>query len=130
MNDIVDYYKQWPRSVTQLQSYIKEKYDNEAATKHHVTKEVKDANGNIIVPSGKVVPSNFQVAYYDGTTTVTQTPVVSVSNAQYETELNSKKQQIQVIKPELVEDFVATYNSLLKKGKISSVGGGTSDINM
>jgi hypothetical protein len=130
INDIVDYYAQWPRSVKQLEAYINNKYDNPAATKHHITTEVKDASNNIIVPAGKVVASNYQVAYYDGSTTVTANPVVSVTNAQYETELNSKKQQIQVIKPELVEDFVATYNSLLKKGKISSVGGGTSDINM
>ena len=130
VNDIVDYYKQWPRSITQLQSYIKEKYDNEAATKHHVTKEVKDANGNIIVPSGKVVPSNFQVAYYDGTTTVTQTPVVSVSNAQYETELNSKKQQIQIVKPELIEDFVDAYYTILAKGKVTTIGTAVSDVNM
>ena len=130
INDIVDYYAQWPRSVKQLEAYINNKYDNPAATKHHVTTEVKDASNNIIVPAGKVVASNYQVAYYDGSTTVTANPVVSVTNAQYETELNSKKQQIQVIKPELVEDFVATYNSLLKKGKITTVGGGTSDINM
>ena len=130
INDIVDYYAQWPRSVKQLEAYINNKYDNPAATKHHVTTEVKDASNNIIVPAGKVVASNYQVAYYDGSTTVTANPVVSVTNAQYETELNSKKQQIQVIKPELVEDFVATYNSILKKGKISTVGGGVSDINM
>ena len=130
INDITDYYAQWPRSVTQLQDFITQKYSNPQATKHHVTTEVKDAENNIIVPAGKVVPSNFQVSYYNGSTTVTANPVVSVTNAQYETELNSKKQQIQVIKPELVEDFVATYNSLLKKGKISTVGGGTSDINM
>ena len=130
INDITDYYAQWPKSVTQLQDFINQKYSNPQATKHHVTTEVKDASNNIIVPAGKVVPSNFQVSYYNGSTTVTANPVVSVTNAQYETELNSKKQQIQVIKPELVEDFVATYNSLLKKGKISTVGGGVSDINM
>ena len=130
INDITDYYAQWPRSVTQLQDFITQKYSNPQATKHHVTTEVKDAENNIIVPAGKIVPSNFQVSYYNGSTTVTANPVVSVTNAQYETELNSKKQQIQVIKPELVEDFVATYNSLLKKGKITTVGGGTSDINM
>ena len=130
INDIVDYYAQWPRSVKQLEAYINNKYDNPAATKHHITTEVKDASNNIIVPAGKVVASNYQVAYYDGSTTVTANPVVSVTNAMYETELNSKKQQIQVIKPELVEDFVATYNSILKKGKVTIVGGGTSDINM
>ena len=130
INDITDYYAQWPRSVTQLQDFVNQKYDNAQATKHHVTTEVKDANNNIIVPAGKIVASNFQVAYYNGSTTVTANPVVSVSNAMYETELNSKKQAIQVVKPDLIEDFVATYGEILKKGKITTTAGGTSDINM
>jgi len=130
INDITDYYAQWPRSVTQLQDFINQKYDNAQATKHHVTTEVKDANNNVIVPAGKVVASNFQVAYYNGSTTVTANPVVSITNAMYETELNSRKQAIQVVKPDLIEDFVATYGEILKKGKITTVAGGTSDINM
>ena len=130
INDITDYYAQWPRSVTQLQDFITQKYSNPQATKHHVTTEVKDAENNIIVPAGKVVPSNFQVSYYNGSTTVTANPVVSVTNAMYETELNSKKQNIQVVKPNLIEDFVAEYNSLLLKGRITRVAGNTSDINM
>ena len=130
INDITDYYAQWPRSVTQLQDFVNQKYDNAQATKHHVTTEVRDANNNVIVPAGKIVASNFQVAYYNGSTTVTANPVVSVSNAMYETELNSKKQAIQVVKPDLIEDFVATYGEILKKGRITTVAGGTSDINM
>ena len=130
INDITDYYAQWPRSVTQLQDFINQKYDNAQATKHHVTTEVKDANNNIIVPAGKVVASNFQVAYYNGSTTVTANPVVSITNAMYETEINSRKQAIQVVKPDLIEDFVATYGEILKKGKITTTAGGTSDINM
>ena len=119
-----------PRSVIQLQDFINQKYSNPQATKHHVTTEVKDANNNIIVPAGKVVPSNFQVSYYNGSTTVTANPVVSVTNAMYETELNSKKQNIQVVKPKLIEDFVAEYKALLVKGRVTTVAGGTSDINM
>ena len=130
INDITDYYAQWPRSVTQLQDFINQKYDNAQATKHHVTTEVKDSNNNIIVPAGKVVASNFQVAYYNGSTTVTANPVVSITNAMYETEINSRKQAIQVVKPDLIEDFVATYGEILKKEKITTTAGGTSDINM
>ena len=130
INDITDYYAQWPRSVTQLQDFINQKYSNPQATKHHVTTEVKDASNNIIVPAGKIVPSNFQVSYYNGSTTVTANPVVSITNAMYETELNSKKQNIQVIKPKLIEDFVAEYKALIYKGKITAVASGTSDINM
>jgi len=129
-NDIVDVYSQWPRSITQLQDFINQKYDNPQATKHHVTTEVKDAKNNIIVEAGKVVASNYQVSYYNGTTTVTATPVVSVSNEQFEFEENAKKAQIQIIKPQIIEDFVENYYAILVKGKVDRVGASATDINM
>ena len=129
-NDIVDVYSQWPRSITQLQDFINQKYDNPQATKHHVTTEVKDAKDNIIVEAGKVVASNYQVSYYNGTTTVTATPVVSVSNEQFEFEENAKKSRIQIIKPNIIEDFVENYYAVLVKGKVDRVGASATDINM
>jgi hypothetical protein len=117
INDIVDYYAQWPKSEVQLQQFINDKYDNPMATRDYVTTEVKDANENIIVPAGKVVPSNFQVAYFNGSTTVTSSPVASRTYAQYEYELNAEKQKIQVVKPELIEDFVGNYIKLINRGK-------------
>ena len=130
INDITDVYAQWPKSVQQLQEFINQKYDNPMATKHHVTTEVKDANDNIIVPAGKVVPSNYQIAYYNGSNTVTATPVASVTNATYETELNSKKQNIQVVKPELIEDFVSVYYNIANKGKSQPSATSAADITM
>ena len=129
-NDIVDVYSQWPRSITQLQDFINQKYDNPQATKHHVTTEVKDAKNNIIVEAGKVVASNYQISYYNGSTTVTATPVVSVSNEQFEFEENAKKARIQIIKPQIIEDFVENYYSILSKGKIDRVGASAKDISM
>ena len=129
-NDVVDVYSQWPRSITQLQDFINQKYDNPQATKHHVTTEVKDAKNNIIVEAGKVVASNYQISYYNGSTTVTATPVVSVSNEQFEFEENAKKSRIQIIKPQLIEDFVENYYSILSKGRIDNVGASATDINM
>ena len=130
INDITDVYSQWPKSVQQLQEFINSKYSNPMATKHHVTTEVKDANGNIIVPAGKVVPSNYQIAYYNGSNTVTAIPVASVTNATYETELNSKKQNIQVVKPELIEDFVSVYYEIANKGKDQPSATSAADITM
>ena len=129
-NDIVDIYSQWPRSITQLQEFINQKYDNPQATKHHVTTEVRDANNNIIVPAGKVVASNYQISYYNGSTTVTATPVVSISNEQFEFEENAKKSQIQIVKPTIIEDFVENYYAILTKGRLEPVGASASDINM
>ena len=129
-NDIVDVYSQWPRSITQLQEFINQKYENPQATKHHVTTEVKDAKHNIIVEAGKVVASNYQISYYNGSTTVTATPVVSVSNEQFEFEENAKKARIQIIKPQLIEDFVENYYMRLSyKGKLE-LGLTTAEINM
>ena len=130
INDITDVYSQWPKSVIQLQNFINDKYDNPMGTKHHVTTEVKDSNGNIIVPAGKVVASNYQISYYNGSTTVTATPVASVTNATYETELNSKKQNIQVVKPELIEDFVSVYYEIANKGKDQPSATSAADITM
>ena len=130
INDITDVYSQWPKSQTQLQDFTNQKYDNPIATKHHITTEVKDANNNIIVPAGKVVPSNFQIAYYNGSTTITATPVASVTNAAYEADLNSKKQNIQVVKPELIEDFVSVYYNIANKGKNERSVTSAADITM
>ena len=130
INDITDVYSQWPKSVQQLQEFINSKYEQPTATKHHVTTELKDANNNIIVPAGKIVPSNFQIAYYNGSTTITATPVTQISNASYETELNSKKQNIQVVKPELIEDFISAYYEISTKGKNQPSATSAADITM
>ena len=116
INDITDYYSQWPRSVRQLQEFVDNKYSQPMGTKYYVTTEVKDDDGNIICPAGKIVPQTFQVAYYNGSTTVTANPTVSVSNYQYEEQLNAKKEKIQIVRPTVIEEFVNVYYQLLTKG--------------
>ena len=132
INDITDYYSQWPRSVRQLQEFVNNKYSQPMGTKYYVTTEVTDDDGNIICPAGKIVPQTFQVAYYNGSTTVTANPTVSVSNYQYEEQLNAKKEKIQVVRPTVIEEFVNVYYQLLTKGApgITQVGSTLSDISM
>ena len=128
-NDIVNYYEQWPRSSRQLAEYVTAKYDNPQATKHYVTTEVKQGN-SIIVPAGKVVPQNYSISYYNGSTTVTANPTVSITNYQYEEQLNSEKEKIQVIKPTLIKQFVSAYQRRVNKGGRITVGNTAYDLQM
>ena len=129
-NDIVNYYEQWPRSTQQLNEFVTDKYSNPGAIKHYVTTELKDSNGNIIVPAGKVVPSTYSVSYFDGTSTVTASPVTSVSNYTYEAELNAEKEKVQIIRPELIEEFVKAYYKVTTRGNGSVVGISRDEITM
>ena len=129
-NDIVNYYEQWPRSTQQLNEFVNDKYSNPGAIKHYVTTELKDANGNVIVPAGKVVPSTYSVSYFDGTSTVTASPVTSVSYYTYEAELNAEKEKVQIIRPELIEEFVKAYYKVTTRGTRSNVAISRDEIKM
>ena len=128
-NDIINYYEQWPRSSRQLAEYVTAKYDNPQATKHYVTTEVKQGN-NIIVPAGKVVPQNYSISYYNGSTTVTANPTVSITNYQYEEQINSEKEKIQIIRPNVIESFVETYYRRVNQGGAVSVANSAFEIKM
>ena len=130
INDITNYHEQWPRSTMQLQEYVNAKYDNPEATKQHITTEVKDASNNIIVPAGKVVPSTFQIAYWNGSVTVTANPVYPQTYYQYEEELNAKKEKIQIVQPRYIEDFVENYYKIITRGASTSLGFDASAISM
>ena len=121
INDIVNFHEQWPRSTRQLQEYCSAKYENPTATKDYVTTEVKKGI-DIIVPAGKVVPSTFQITYYDGSTTVTANPVASRSFYQFEESVNAEKERIQLVKPEFIEDFVEAYLIRVQKAGMFDIG--------
>ena len=129
-NDIVNYYEQWPKSTIQLTQYVENKYTNPQATKHYVTTEVKNTAGDIIIPAGKVVPSNYSVSYIDNGINVTANPVVSITNYQYEEEINGNKEKIKIIRPSLIEDFVETYYRRINKNGPIVVANTAFDIKM
>ena len=129
INDITNYHEQWPKSSSQLQEYCSSKYTNPSGIKDYVTREVKMGN-SIIVPAGKIVPSTFQVVYYNGSNIVTANPVFPRTFYQFEEEVNSKKERIQLVKPEFVEDFVENYYRRLRRSNALELGISPADISM
>jgi|TARA_Y100000114_G_C11720828_1_gene308388 hypothetical protein len=101
---------QWPITSKELYDYALKKYGIEKLndTHHHVTKEIKDSNGKLILPAGKIVNSDFTVSYFDSTpitTSATET-VRAISNYDFEVDQNEKKRTIYVLKPIYLGQFL------------------------
>ncbi len=56
---------QWPLSNKDLYEYCQRIYDDMDGIHHYETIEIKDDQGRLILPSGKIVNSNFKISYYD-----------------------------------------------------------------
>ena len=110
INEITDYYNQWPLSQLELDEFITRKYQTtEESLKihHYETPEVKDVNGNVILNSGLSVNKNYQFKYRpDPSQGIVKTAYPSeVTNRQYEYILNRQKSVIQVLQPKYVFDY-------------------------
>ena len=136
INDIVDYYNQWPLSSVELEEYISRKYDGPegvGATHHYETVQTFDSLGNLVLPGGMSVSKNFIFQYpLTPTSTVYLSSLpVEVSNYTYEKRINDKKSQIQVLDKKYIYDFdrevrkyskqKATDNRLREMGRISFI---------
>jgi hypothetical protein len=93
-NEIIDPRYDWPLSTTALNLYIADKYGTSSTSIHHYYND-----------DGDVVHISYAGIKY------------SVTNAQYETELNETKRRIRIVKPEFVPRFVENFVGLLNNGE-------------
>ena len=126
---ILNVRNEWPLSDRDIYDYSLDKYGESLnSVKFFETTEVKDTNGRMMLPKGKVVDSNFTIPK-PGEPTATLSPVVGISNYEYETRLNDEKRNINILRVEYLTQFlddmreIMTYtdssqyiNRKLKKG--------------
>ncbi len=141
---IVNVQDQWPLSHQDLYEFASEKYglDNMNDIHHYETKEVKDAQGRLILPAGQVVDSTFRIhpAYNSSSednyyllkspnetikdTTVYDTggdinPTMGITNFEYETKLNEEKRSIYILHPRYLQQFKNDMRVLMHYDKSS-----------
>ncbi|QBP05996.1 hypothetical protein [Synechococcus phage S-B68] len=108
INNITDFYNDWPLSQVEFDEYITKKYgsaDAAGATRHYETVETIDSNGNLLLPGGLVVASDYIFYYPDGEGVTLSSLPVAVSYLQWEREANEAKAQIQILQPKYVYDY-------------------------
>ena len=110
---------EWPLSNHDLYNYVEKKYGNSLnSTRFFETTEVKDSNGRLILPKGKVVDSNFTIPNPTNPS-ATLNPVVGISNFVYETRLNEEKRNINILREDYLSQFVEDMKGLMTYTKSS-----------
>ena len=103
---IINVRNDWPLSSKELYDYSLEVYgDSLNDVRHWETKEIKDLNGKLILPKGKVVNSTFTIPNPD-VYNATLNPVTPVTNYEYEVLKNNKKRSIYILKREYLQQFL------------------------
>ena len=130
-NNIVNITNEWPLGQNEFNRYLLDKYDNDYdkiynGVHHYETIEVKDSNDIVIVPKGLNVSEDFSTTYYDyfiGGLTTANDITRPVTNYKYEENLENKKREIFILKPEYISvvlDDIDDLNSY-KKGSTEYV---------
>ena len=100
VNDIVDYYEDWPMSVQKFEEFVKEKYTNPQAIHHY---EISQTSGDTTV----TIDVGMNTTDYPSAT--------AISNYQYEDKLQENKRQIRLISSDNIEDFVKEFERKLNE---------------
>jgi len=111
---------QWPLSNRDLYKYAENKYGIAGLTSvhHYETTEVKDLQGRLILPAGKVVDENFSIPNPDNVKTDLN-PVINVNNYEYEVRENDKKSSIYLLKPGYLQQFLNDMREIMIYGQSS-----------
>ena len=103
---IINVRNEWPLSNGDIYRYSEQLYGNDLNDVHHYeTTEVKDSNGRLILPAGKIVDSTFTITN-PNIPIQTLNPVVGISNYEYEVIKNNKKRDIYVLKPSYLQQVI------------------------
>ena len=112
--NIINVRDEWPLDNRDVYNYSLNKYGNDLnQIRHYETKEVKDSNGRLILPKGKIVDEGFTIPD-PSSPTATLNPVGGVTNFEYETKLNDEKRSIYILSPSYLQVFLNDMRDIMR----------------
>ena len=112
VNEITDYYNEWPLSENELTQFVYKKYGGATGAgkvHHYETVPVYDTAEPpaLLLAGGLKVPESFVFSYptSPGSSTVLTSRPISVSNYQYERNINEQKSQIYLLDKKYIWDY-------------------------
>ena len=137
-NNITNVRNQWPLNHDDLHSYMLEKYGSEQnilGIHHSETVKIVDEYNRVILNGGSEVDANFTFTFigtvtsstgslirinFGGSNSNTITPVASITNYDYEVNINEGKRKIRVLKPEYIGAFLSEHEQIMKYERSSN----------
>jgi len=126
-NNIVNIQTEWPLSQQQFDDLMLSKYGNYdtlyGGIHHYETREVRNSQGVIIVPTGLQVPSTYSVSFYDyfaGRQVDSGNIAVPVTNYEYEQKLENDKRNIFLLKSRYLNVVLDDMGDIMPYKKGSS----------
>ncbi len=112
--NIINVRDEWPLNSREIYEYASNKYGNDLnQIRHYETTEVKDSNGRLILPEGKIVDSGFTIPD-PSSPTATINPVGGVTNYEYESKLNDEKRSIYIISNQYLGMFIRDMRKIMR----------------
>ena len=102
VNDIIDYYEDWPMSSQRFEEFVFDKYDNPQAVHHY---EISQTSGD----TTETIDVGMNTTDYPSAT--------AISNYLYEDKLQEKKRQIGLIQRQYIDGFVKEFERKMNESK-------------
>jgi hypothetical protein len=114
---IITYQNDYPLTSQELYDYTLNKYGLEGMSDIHnyESTEVRDNEGRLIYPAGIIVAQDFTIPNPDIPTSFIS-PVVGVTNFEYETNKNDEKRNIFMLRPSYLNQFLNDMREISKYG--------------
>ena len=126
-NNIIDIKNDWPLTQSQFNEFVNEKYTPQqlVSIHHYETLELRDNKNQLILPAGITVDENFNMEYLSGgqirstNSLIDGRPIRAVTFFDFENDLNDRKRNINVLKPDLLGVFIKDFERVMKYDKSS-----------
>ena len=122
-NNVVNVKTEWPMTQLEYDQYLLDKYGSYEKINevhHYETVEIRNGDNVIMVQKGLKVASDYSITYFDSRDggLITKYPVKTVTNYEYEEQLQDERRNIFLLKPQYLSialddlELIMTY----KKG--------------
>ena len=115
-NNIIHVRDEWPMSTNDFLTYVNSKYTTQQLSNihHYETKIIRDSRGRLIQPKGLTVPDGHSITFLDNGVLRTESQLTSFTFFEHETNLNDKKRDINILKPEYLTIFLEDFEEIME----------------